>query len=192
MNEEMYDVTVAATRATPRSRNLSRDVIDSADSWSVHLQNKVSLMDHLAFTAGLRAEMYQQHRHDRRKNEQQRNRISSDNAEGLPGLGVTWHHSEHLQMFANAYKAFSPALNGDALNGLEDQQPQAERSINMEAGLRGSAGMLRYEATIFRMNFDNQIIPANSNSQFQVTNGGKTLHQGFEVGIGSALSPAWT
>lgn len=95
--------------------------------------------------------------------------------------------SEEIQGFANAYKAFSPALNGDALSGLDDQELSAEQSINMEAGVRGSAGDLDYEATLFRMDFDNQIIPANSNSQFQVTNGGKTLHQGVELGVGTRL-----
>jgi len=43
---------------------------------------------------------------------------------------------------------------------------------------------MRYELTMFRMDFDNQIIPANSNSEFQVTNGGKTFHQGLEGGLG--------
>lgn len=187
MSEEMRDVTVAAVRATPRSGTVNREVVDAADSWSMHLQNRFILSERLAVTAGLRAEVYEQTRHDLRRTEAQGNRAKTNNTELLPGLGLTWSFSEEIQGFANAYKAFSPALNGDALNGLDDQQLGAERSINMEAGIRGSAGDLEYEATIFRMDFDNQIIPANSNSQFQVTNGGKTLHQGVELGVGTAL-----
>src|SRR5690606_4318022 len=110
----------------------------------------------------------------------------TSNTEVLPGIGVTWELVPDLQLFANAYEAFAPALNGDALNGLQDQRLDAERSMNVEAGLRGSAGSerIRYELTLFRMSFDNQIIPANSNSEFQVTNGGKTFHQGVEGGLG--------
>lgn len=187
MAEEMHDQTVAATRATPRTGTLSRDVIDSADSWAVYGQNRFILSDQLAVTAGLRAEFYEQHRHDRRRTDDQGNRARSSHTELMPGVGVTWNFPSTLQAFANVYKAFSPALNGDALSGLEDQQLQAERSINIEAGLRGGNGALNYELTAFRMDFDNQIIPANSASQFQVTNGGKTLHQGVEAGVGAEL-----
>lgn len=187
MSEEMHDVTVAATRATPRSGVITRDVIDAADSWSLHMQNRFALTDRFSMTAGLRAEVYEQTRHDLRRTDAQGSRAKTDNTELLPGIGFIWSHSDRVQAFANAYEAFSPALNGDALNGLDDQKLSAERSINMEAGIRGSVGSLNYEATVFRMDFDNQIIPANSNSQFQVTNGGKTLHQGMEVGVGARL-----
>ena len=187
LSEEMRDVTVAALRTTPRSGSVNRDVVDAAESWSLHLQNRFSLSERLAITAGVRAELYAQTRHDLRRAPIQGNRAKTNNGEWLPGLGVTWRLTESLQGFANAYRAFSPALNGDALNGLEDQQLAAERSLNVEAGLRGSWAGVDYEATVFRMDFDNQIIPANSNSQFQVTNGGRTLHQGIEVGVGAPL-----
>jgi len=187
LSEHMRDVTIAATRATPRSGTINRDVIDSADSWSLHLQNRVDFSERLALTAGVRAEIYQQARHDLRRSDNAGNRAKTDNTELLPGIGFTWRFNDTLQAFANSYKAFSPALNGDALNGLEDQELAAERSLNFEAGLRGSRGTVQYEATVFRMDFDNQIIPANSNSQFQVTNGGKTLHQGLELAAGIEL-----
>jgi Fe(3+) dicitrate transport protein len=190
MSERMRDVTVAANRATPRSGSVNREVIDSAESWSLHLQNRFSLTDRFAITAGLRAELYEQRREDLRRAASLGNQATAYNAEWLPGFGLTWQLSDGVQVFANTYKAFSPALNGDALNGLEDQDLQAEYSVNTEVGLRGSTAAWNYEATFFRMDFDNQIIPANSNSQFQVTNGGKTLHQGIEFGVGSELSPA--
>lgn len=192
MNERMHDLTVAATRATPRSGTANREVIDSAESWSLHLQNYFLLTDRFAVTAGLRAELYEQRRRDLRRTESVGNQVKTANAEWLPGIGVTWRLSEGLQLFTNTYKAFSPALNSDALNGLEDQALQAERSVNAEIGLRGSTHSLTFEATVFRMDFGNQIIPANSNSQFQVTNGGTTLHQGLEFGIGSALDATFS
>ncbi len=180
MTEEMHDTTVGATRATPRTGALNKDVIDSADSLALYLQNRFLLSDRLAVTAGLRAERYEQVRHDQRLDVA--NRASTSNTEVMPGVGVTYQLESGLQMFANVYKAFSPALNGDALNGLEDQQLDAERSVNFEAGLRGGE-RIAYELSVFQMAFDNQIIPANSNSQFQVTNGGKTLHRGLEAGL---------
>src|SRR5690606_20174243 len=134
-----------------------------------------------------RMESYEQERKDRQRAPGQGNLASSDNTEFLPGLGFTYELQPTLQLFGSVYKAFSPALNGDALNGLEDQQLDAERSVNFEVGLRGGTERVTYQVTAFRMDFDNQIIPANSNSQFQVTNGGKTSHQGLEAGMGVEL-----
>ncbi len=179
MNESMDDMTIAATRATPRSGTVNKDVVDTADSVAVHAQNRFLLTDSFAFIAGVRVEHYEQGRNDKRATGN--NQADTSNTEVLPGLGLTYQINPGLQLFSSIYKAFSPALNGDALNGLQDQRLDAERSINVEFGLRGSQNQFAYELALFNMNFDNQIIPANSNSDFQVTNGGKTLHRGIEA-----------
>lgn len=187
MYESMDDQTIAATRETPRTGSLSKDVTDSAKSTALHLQNRFELNEHLAITAGVRVEHYEQNREDKRKAEQ----AQTSNTEVLPGLGMTYQLTPQLQAFASVYKAFSPALNGDALNGLDDQELAAERSVNFEAGLRGQQQQFKYELAYFRMDFDNQIIPANSNSQFQRTNGGETLHQGLEGQFNWQLNDAF-
>lgn len=192
MDEEMHDTTVAATRATPRTGTLNKDVIDSAESLAFYAQNRFLLTDRFSITAGLRAERYEQQRRDRRRSDGQGNQADTSNTELLPGLGLTYQFTPNMQMYASVYKAFSPALNGDALNGLDDQRLDAERSVNIETGLRGGNQRLTYELAVFRMQFDNQIIPANSNSQFQVTNGGETLHQGIEAGLGLALGAGFS
>lgn len=187
MTEAMDDMTLAAVRATPRTGTISRDVRDAADSTALYAQNRLQLSDTVAVTAGLRIENYEQSRKDRRRAPVLGASAGSDNTEYLPGLGLTWQTTPQLQLFASVYKAFSPALNADALDALTDQELDAERSVNMELGLRGGDGRLSYEMAAFRMDFDNQIIPANSNSQFQRTNGGATLHQGLEFGAGMEL-----
>lgn len=192
MEEIMDDVTIAAVRATPRTGTLAKDVRDSADSMAFYGQNRFQLSESVALTAGLRIEKYEQASRDRRRTDAQGASASSSNTEYLPGLGLTWQFTPDLQLFASAYKAFSPALNADALNGLTDQKLDAERSVNMELGLRGNSGRLSYEFAAFRMDFDNQIIPANSNSQFQRTNGGETIHQGMEAGAGFDLGSGFS
>ncbi|ACE85578.1 TonB-dependent receptor family protein [Cellvibrio japonicus] len=187
MNEEMNDQNVAATRATPRTGTLNTDRIDSADSLAFYAQNRFVISEQFAVTAGLRAERYEQKRKDKRVSAATGNEASSSNTEYMPGVGFTYQIASGPQLFASVYKAFSPALNGDALDGLQDQQLDAERSVNLEAGVRSSGSGVSYELTFFRMEFDNQIIPANSNSQFQRTNGGETLHQGVEAAFGLAL-----
>lgn len=192
MSEEMHDVTVGATRATPRTGSINKDVIDSADSLALYAQNRFLLTERLALTAGLRVEGYEQERHDRRRSSAEGNRADTSNTELLPGMGVTYRFTPGLQMFASVYKAFSPALNGDALNGLDDQRLDAERSVNIEVGVRGGSERVSYELALFSMDFDNQIIPANSNSEFQVTNGGKTVHRGIEMGLDVVLGAGFS
>lgn len=180
MDEEMVDQKIGATRTSPRSGTLDADAVDSARSYALFLENRFIVTDRLAITPGVRVERYNQTRKDLKKNE----RADTANTEVLPGLGATFQLAPMAQLYGGVYKAFSPALNGDALEGLKDQKLEAERSTNYEIGVRGNNARLRYEVTAFRMEFDNQIIPANSNSDFQRTNGGKTLHQGLELAVG--------
>ena len=192
MRERMDDQTVAAARATPRTGTLSTDRVDTARSLALFAQNRFIVSEALAITPGLRVERYEQERTDKSRSEAAGNRATTSNTELLPGLGFTFQASPAAQWFGGVYRAFSPALNGDSLSGLQDQQLDAERSTNLELGVRGSQGALRYEATVFRMDFANQIIPANSNSDFQRTNGGKTLHQGLEFALGYTLGAGFT
>lgn len=185
MTEKMFDQTINATRATPRTGTIAQDRIDSAESVALFAQNRFILTDRLAMTTGIRAEKYEQERRNLRTATD--NLVDTSNTEYMPGLGATFQAIPELQLFGSIYKAFSPALNGDALSGMQDQELEAERSTNLEIGMRGENGATTYELTAFRMDFDNQIIPANSNSDFQNTNGGKTLHQGLEGAFGVEL-----
>jgi len=179
MNEKMDDVTINAKRATPRSGTTAKDTKDSAKSVALYAQNRFDISDQLSVTPGVRVERYEQQRDDKQKNET----VKTSNTEVMPGLGVTYQFIPAVQLYASVYKAFSPALNGDSLSGLKDQKLDAETAVSWELGLRGQQDAVRYELTAFRMDFDNQIIPANSNSDFQTTNGGKTYNQGLEGAV---------
>ncbi len=179
MNEKMDDVTINAKRATPRSGTTAKDTKDSAKSVALYAQNRFDISDQLSVTPGVRVERYEQQRDDKQKNET----VKTSNTEVMPGLGVTYQFIPAVQLYASVYKAFSPALNGDSLSGMKDQKLDAETAVSWELGLRGQQDAVRYELTAFRMDFDNQIIPANSNSDFQTTNGGKTYNQGLEGAV---------
>lgn len=183
MNEKMDDVTIKATRATPRTGTVNKDVKDSAKSVALYAQNRLDITDQLSVTPGVRIEHYEQQREDKKKNES----VKTSNTEVMPGLGVTFQLDPAVQLYGSVYKAFSPALNGDSLSGLQDQKLDAETAVSWEFGLRGQQDALSYEMTAFRMDFDNQIIPANSNSDFQSTNGGKTYNQGLEGAVNLEL-----
>lgn len=183
MNEKMDDVTINATRATPRTGKIGKDTKDTAKSVALYAQNRLDITDQLSVTPGLRVERYEQQREDKLKSET----VKTSNTEVMPGLGVTFQLVPAVQLYGSVYKAFSPASNGDSLSGMTDQKLDAETAVSWELGLRGQQDIFKYELTAFRMDFDNQIIPANSNSDFQTTNGGKTFNQGLESAISVEL-----
>lgn len=183
LTEEMHDQTIAATRLQDRTGTISRDRIDSAESMALFVQNRFMITDALAVTPGVRVEQYEQQREDLRQNIGS-NTADTENTEVLPGVGVTWQMTSAAQLFGGVYKAFSPAENGVALDGLTDQELEAERSTNIEVGVRGGLGGFRYEAAAFQMDFTNQIVAGNSNPLLSQTNAGKTLHRGLELAAG--------
>ncbi len=184
MKEEMVDQNISATRANPRTGTLTVDRVDSAISYALFAENRFDVTERLSITPGLRIEHYEQKRHDRRNSANDGN---SANTEYLPGIGATYWLSRSAQLYGSVYKAFSPPLNSQSIVTGVDQQLDAERSTNIEAGVRGRTGKLRYELTAFQMNFDNQITPAISGGLANA-NAGSTLHRGMEAALGYAWS----
>lgn len=180
MDEEMVDQNINATRANPRTGTITVDRVDSAVSYALFGENRFDVTEKLSITPGLRIEHYEQQRKDLRNSA---NDGESTNTEYLPGIGATYWLIPGAQLYGSVYKAFSPPLNSQSIVTGVDQKLDAERSINIEVGVRGQAGQLRYELTAFQMDFDNQITPAISGGLTNA-NAGSTVHRGMEAGFG--------
>lgn len=185
--EESDDRRIRATRAQDRTGNNDRHLVDSATSIAFHLHNRAQLSDRFALTPGVRVESYEQ---ERRVLSGDSETARTSNTELLPGVGATYSPGESVQLYGGVYRAFSPASNGVALDGMTDQLLEAERSTNFELGVRGSQGSLDYELALFRMDFQNQVVTGNSDPRLSRSNAGATLHQGAEVALGYRLSDA--
>lgn len=184
MEEESDDRRVLATRAQDRSGELAGRLRDKAESIAGYVQNRFEITDRFAITPGLRIESY----------EQKRNVIigstgsaDTSNTEVLPGVGATYQLIPEAQLYGGVYKAFSPASNGVALDGLADQNLDGERSVNYELGIRGAVDRMSYELTGFYMDFDNQVVTGNSDPNLSQSNAGETKHYGLEAGLGYEL-----
>ncbi|MEO3865192.1 TonB-dependent receptor family protein [Rheinheimera fenheensis] len=184
MQEEANDTRIRAVRSSDRTGLNDRHIVDSADSVAAYAQSRIELTERLAVTPGLRVESY----------EQTRVVLTDDNAtattsntEWLPGVGATYDLTDAAQLYGGVYRAFSPASNGVALDGLTDQQLDGERSTNFELGLRGKEGALSYEVAAFVMNFSNQVVTGNSDPTLSQSNAGKTEHRGMEFMLGYEL-----
>ena len=142
------------------------------------------LSERLALTPGLRVESYEQKRRVLTDNNAS---AKTSNTEVLPGVGATFELTPTAQLYGGVYRAFSPAANGVALDGLADQNLDGERSNNYEAGIRGLQGKLSYEVAAFYMDFDNQVVTGNSDPNLSQSNAGETTHQGMELVLGYEL-----
>lgn len=183
-DEEQTDLTVRANRATPRTPNgpLNRNRIDTGETLGLFVQNRFDITPDFSVTAGLRMETYEQTRKDRRVAGQPAETFS--NTEWLPGLGATWQINPALQVYGSVYIAFAPPLVGSVV-GRDDIPTDAERSTNIDFGLRGSTERLSYEVNYFRKDFENQVDPGVSG--IRGPNQGEALIEGVEAVLGLDL-----
>lgn len=188
MTEESDDNQIRATRADDRNGVNARHLQDSATSYAGYAQTRIAITDELSVTPGVRIESYQQKRVIFTQNN---DTAKTNNTEILPGLGATYELSSTAQLYGGIYRAFSPASNGVALDGLTDQQLDGERSTNYEIGIRGDNGEWRYEVAAFVMDFSNQVVTGNSDPNLSQSNAGATSHEGMEFAVGYDFDNGW-
>lgn len=169
----------------PNSRQgvLLEDNIRRTQAYSTFLQNKW-ILGRLSITPGLRFEYIDFSRNNRLVNAgigvQGRNHLR----QVVPGLGVAYATPQGITFFAGAHRGFAPPRVEDVVTntgGSVELDP--ELSWNYEAGVRTRPlRNLRLDATFFRMDYENQIVPASLAGGLgaALTNGGETLHEGME------------
>ena len=104
----------------------------------------------------------------------------------IPGAGVTYAAAEQVSLFAGLHRGFAPPRVEDVVsnNTGASVELDAEQSWNWETGVRARlSDDLQAELTFFRMDFQNQIVPASVAGGLgaTLTNAGQTLHQGAEL-----------
>jgi Fe(3+) dicitrate transport protein len=165
-----------------RNSGLREDNLRSNTAWSAFAQHRV-MAGHFTLTPGVRVEHIAYERNNRLNDVSGRTRLTRL----IPGAGVTYEARPGLLLFGGAHRGFAPPRTEDVIdNGSGatiDLDP--ELSWNYEAGVRGHAGPLSVELTAFRMEFENQIIPASvaGGTGAALTNSGRTLHRGAEIGL---------
>jgi Fe(3+) dicitrate transport protein len=153
-------------------------------AYSGFVQNRFHFGD-WTVTPGVRIEHIEFQRTNRLANAGAGVSGRTDLTQVVPGLGVSYSPGARLTVFAGAHRGFAPPRTEDIINnatgGVIELDP--ELSWNYELGMRSApVDGVRLEATIFRMDYENQIVPASlaGGVGATLTNGGRTLHQGFE------------
>jgi len=144
----------------------------------------------VAITPGVRVESVR----FERRNALAGARGSTSVTQVIPGIGAAASLGSRALLFGGLHRGFAPPRVEDIITdsgGTVDLD--SELSWNSEIGLRTApGGRVRADITLFRMDYQNQIVPASlaGGVGATLTNGGETLHQGVELGLrGEAGSP---
>ena len=165
---------------TGRNAGIKEDSDRSVDALSAFAQNRFDF-GRWTVTPGVRFEHIDYERVDNLLGTSGKSSID----QVVPGIGATVEVLPATVVFAGVHRGFGPPGVADivtASGGSVDLD--AELSWNYELGLRAVPGDgLSYEATLFRMDFENQIVPASvaGGSGATLTSAGETLQQGLEL-----------
>jgi Fe(3+) dicitrate transport protein len=152
---------------------------------SAFVQDRILVGD-FTLSAGVRLESVEYERANRLGNGGAGASGSTDLAQWVPGVGFSYGPSEKLNVFAGVHRGFAPPRTEDVISQTGGVVTlEAEKSWNYELGVRSlPVRGLRLDATLLRNDYENQVIAASlaGGVGATLTNGGETLHGGFELG----------
>jgi Fe(3+) dicitrate transport protein len=169
---------------TARSGILVESNLRTNAAYSGFVQNKL-LLGAWTVTPGVRLEHVRFERTNRLANAGAGVTGDTDLTRVIPGIGVSHTTGEQVTVFGGVHRGFAPPRTEDIISntgGVIDLDP--ELSWNYEAGVRSTVRPgVSVDATFFRMDYENQIIPASlaGGVGATLTNGGASLHQGVEL-----------
>lgn len=184
--EEQYRIQANGDTPTARAvgvgpnAGLVEDNTRDVDATSAFLQNRFAF-GRWTVTPGVRFESIDY----RRRNNLTGQAGASSLDEWIPGIGTTYAAGERTTLFAGVHRGFAPPNVADIVtNSGGSVELDPELSWNHEVGIRTTprAG-LHLEATLFQMDFENQVIAASLAGGIgaTLTNAGETLHRGVEL-----------
>jgi Fe(3+) dicitrate transport protein len=226
--EYAEDAHVNGATGTARTGEVRDYEVRNGRAFAAFVQNRFFLSDRVQLVPGVRAERFSYERNILRtrvrREDPQTGAVTRlpedvDVRQGdalfeiIPGIGATWAASDRVTVFAGAHRGFAPPRvkdaivyedatvpAGQAIGEMVSLQLDAERSWNVEAGTRAAPlPGVTAEATVFVLDFSNQIIPPSLSSgsvaQAKLANQGETRHVGAEgalaVDFGSLAGRAW-
>ena len=101
------------------------------------------------------------------------------------GLGANWTVSDTVQVYASAHEGFAPPRVEDLIGGNGTSTAvDAEQSLNLELGVRARWNGLDLQATLFRTDFDNQVVVGSIAGGSTPLAQGETEYAGAELAVG--------
>lgn len=194
LHEKAAEQRINGSNSNAVSGSLVEDEDRLGLALSGFIQNRAIIANGFVITPGLRYEFFDYTRDIFRINSKDTAIKSSRSiSEIIPGIGINYNLNDRLSIFGGMHRGFAPPRTKDAItNEGTTLDLSAELSWNYEIGFRSYLfDFLNFEATAYRMDFSNQIIPVSESSGnlgFGLVNGGATLHQGVEMSFNFTFS----
>lgn len=183
--------------ATPRGRtmglptNVNSGLVEdnrrTTDAYAAFVQARL-ITGRVALSGGVRGEAIRSTRLNRRPVVNGPDGVAgSTSLQALiPGMGATVTMRPGLTTFIGIHRGFAPPRPEDVIdnNTGGSVELDAETSWNSEAGIRWQPmPSVQVEATLFNLDFTNQIIPASvaGGTGAALTSAGRTVHRGGEL-----------
>jgi len=169
---------------TARSGELVENNLRRNQAYSTFALNRF-LFGAWTLTPGVRVEHVRFERTNRLANSGSGMTGMTELTQIIPGVGLSHTLADRVTAFGGVHRGFAPPRTEDVITnqgGVVELDP--ELSWNYELGARTElARGVRLDGTLFRMDYENQIVPASlaGGVGATLTNGGTTLHQGVEV-----------
>lgn len=177
------DTPTARTPGTGPNAGIREDNTRDVEALAAFWQTRFDL-GRMTLVPGLRYEHVDYERENFLNGARGENSVS----EWIPGLGATLAASPGITLFAGVHRGFAPPRVEDVVSATGGSvELDAETSWNYELGARAALRPgVSAELTAFRLDFDNQIVPASiaGGAGATLTSAGETLHQGAELALG--------
>jgi Fe(3+) dicitrate transport protein len=190
--EAQERLQVNGESADARSGRVVEDNARDNRAYSLFVQDRLAL-GRWTLSPGVRVEQIDFERDNRLANNGTGAGGHTSLTQVVPGIGVSYDAAV-ATFFAGVHRGFAPPRTEDIITnsgGVVDLDP--ELSWNSELGVRlAPRPGVQIESTIFRMDYENQVVPASlaGGVGATLTNGGETLHQGVEIGARFDTAPA--
>lgn len=188
MDEKGYTSAWYNPDVTPNRPDISRYYQHSSGGTTAnafYIDDNINI-GNWTLTPGLRYESIKTHVNDEFLKINRERQYS----EPLPSLNVMYHLSDEWKLFANANTSFGSMQYFQLTRGGSGNEPAmgltAEKAHTYEVGTRYDDTALKAEATLFYIDFSNQLQYINNIVGW--TNLGATAHKGFELALSYDLS----
>lgn len=153
---------------------------NATDAHAVYIDDKIAIGS-WRITPGVRFE----HIDSQRENPLTGENFDRKNNKALPQLNVAYLLTKDLTIFTNYGKSFGPVQNTQLNQNSAANPLEPETATTTEFGVRWQGRNLSAEATVFNIDFDNQIQIDQDAGGIGDTyrNLGKTKHRGLETAI---------
>ncbi|MFC3606894.1 TonB-dependent receptor family protein [Stutzerimonas tarimensis] len=166
---------------------------ESADSAGLFLENHLSLTDAWLLTTGLRYDRVRLRAKDRY--------LSDGDASGGEtlddwnySLGLSRRLDPHHVVYARYATSFeTPTINelANPSGGGFNPSLGPARATNRELGFKGERPGLRYEAVLYSMRIEDELVPVVLNGRTFYTNAGRSSRDGVELSAQWLIGPHW-